>query len=254
MNNEILFKLTQSEMDTLKNCICKNKESIKKLVPGDEYTEKTIRFYPTAVTEFLPKNTKIYLRIKIVKNSADMLFTFTHLVLKVNNTTSINIILRSNQIDKQNNKLYDREPDQYIPYYIRFQTITKNPAFLDDKKKMYDFFRLSKKEFLQTYSYLTETEYEATRIQTNAMSHQEILERYGTPVNPVDVPELVGQFIDIFEDFLDEKHIVIPNEERDFNEDLDPSTSVNIYGTDYNKLAKLIRNTLKDWHCIPKGE
>ena len=33
-------------------------------------------------------------------------------------------------------------------------------AFIDDKEKMYDFFRMKKEDFLKSYSYLTEKEYE----------------------------------------------------------------------------------------------
>ena len=33
-----------------------------------------------------------------------------------------------------------------------------------------------------------------------------------------DKKEFIGQVIDVFEDFLDEKGIVIPNEERDTNQ------------------------------------
>lgn len=39
---------------------------------------------------------------------------------------------------------------------------TKND-FINDKEKMADFIRLSKQEFLQCYSYLTEQEYENTK-------------------------------------------------------------------------------------------
>ena len=35
--------------------------------------------------------------------------------------------------------------------------------FLDDREKMRDFKTLSKKEFLASYSYLTETEYQLTK-------------------------------------------------------------------------------------------
>jgi len=35
-------------------------------------------------------------------------------------------------------------------------------SFTDDKEKMRDFFILSKQEFLQSYSYLTELEYDLT--------------------------------------------------------------------------------------------
>ena len=34
--------------------------------------------------------------------------------------------------------------------------------FISDEEKMLDFFKLSKTEFLQSYSYLTEDEYDAT--------------------------------------------------------------------------------------------
>lgn len=34
--------------------------------------------------------------------------------------------------------------------------------FIDDKEKMNDIFKLSKSEFLKSYSYLTEEEYQAT--------------------------------------------------------------------------------------------
>ena len=35
-------------------------------------------------------------------------------------------------------------------------------SFIDDKEKMRDFYILSKQEFLQSYSYLTESEYDLT--------------------------------------------------------------------------------------------
>ena len=37
--------------------------------------------------------------------------------------------------------------------------------FLDDEEKMYDFDRLTKEEFLFSYSYLTELEYNLTRMK-----------------------------------------------------------------------------------------
>jgi hypothetical protein len=36
-------------------------------------------------------------------------------------------------------------------------------SFIDDQEKMVDFFKLTKEEFLNFYSYLTEEEYEATK-------------------------------------------------------------------------------------------
>lgn len=35
-------------------------------------------------------------------------------------------------------------------------------SFVDDEEKMRDFFKLSREEFLKSYSYLTEEEYDAT--------------------------------------------------------------------------------------------
>ena len=43
-----------------------------------------------------------------------------------------------------------------------FKMKAKYCNFLDDREKMRDFKTLSKKEFLASYSYLTETEYQLT--------------------------------------------------------------------------------------------
>ena len=40
--------------------------------------------------------------------------------------------------------------------------MTNYKSFIDDKEKMRDFYILSKKEFLKSYSYLTELEYDLT--------------------------------------------------------------------------------------------
>ncbi len=41
----------------------------------------------------------------------------------------------------------------------------KYKSFTDDKEKMKDFYILSKKEFLKSYSYLTELEYNLTVLE-----------------------------------------------------------------------------------------
>ena len=64
-----------------------------------------------------------------------------------------------------------------------------------------------------------------------------------------DVPELIGQFIDVFEDFLDEKEVVIPNDEK--TED-DEDCAANIYGTDYGNLSEDIEAILTRWELIEK--
>lgn len=62
-----------------------------------------------------------------------------------------------------------------------------------------------------------------------------------------DVPELIGQFIDTFEDFLDEKGIKIPNDEKS---EVDENDSANIYGTDYGILSEEIEEILTRWELI----
>lgn len=62
--------------------------------------------------------------------------------------------------------------------------------------------------------------------------------------------EFKGQLIDIFESFLDERGIVIPNPERDEDEDLDPEESANIYGSDYDELADKLMDTLEKWGLL----
>ena len=44
-----------------------------------------------------------------------------------------------------------------------------NQSFADDAEKMIDFNTLTKEEFLQSYSYLTEAEYEATLREVNGI-------------------------------------------------------------------------------------
>ncbi len=45
--------------------------------------------------------------------------------------------------------------------------------FCDDAEKMVDFYQLSKEEFLESYSYITEQEYILTEIKTNSRSYHE---------------------------------------------------------------------------------
>ena len=64
-----------------------------------------------------------------------------------------------------------------------------------------------------------------------------------TEIKNIDVEELVGQFIDIFEDFLDKK-----------SGEIKPTkTDVFIKGKDYDDLASSIKDTLVSWDLI-KGE
>ena len=126
--------------------------------------------------------------------------------------------------------------------------------FLDDQEKMHDFFIMDKEAFLASYSYLTEPEYDATANALENVLH--LLLEASKKTKPVvtneDKPEFIGQIIDTFEDFLDEKGIVIPNEERDFDEDLDAENSANIYGSDYDNIASSLIEIMERWHIIKK--
>lgn len=64
-------------------------------------------------------------------------------------------------------------------------------------------------------------------------------------INEYDMCEFIGQIIDIFEDFLDERGIVLDNPDRDAdNKNGDCS---NIYGMDYGDLQQSIEQTLINW-------
>lgn len=56
------------------------------------------------------------------------------------------------------------------------------------------------------------------------------------------IPEFLGQIIDVFEDFLEEKGIEIPNEERD-----DSDNPAIIYGTDYGNLSDDLEALMNAW-------
>ena len=62
-----------------------------------------------------------------------------------------------------------------------------------------------------------------------------------------DLMEFVGQIIDIFEDFLEEYKVTLPNPER--NED---EFAAIIYGSDYGDLSNRIEETLQNWELIER--
>jgi hypothetical protein len=64
-----------------------------------------------------------------------------------------------------------------------------------------------------------------------------------SPVKTNDVPELTGQIIDIFEDFLTNKDIRLNNNDR---------TSAIIVGADYDWLKEQITRLLQNWQIIPE--
>ena len=60
--------------------------------------------------------------------------------------------------------------------------------------------------------------------------------------------EFLGQTIDIFEDFLEDHNIDIPNEERDGDND-NPAI---IYGSDYDQLQNELLELMKAWEIIER--
>lgn len=67
-------------------------------------------------------------------------------------------------------------------------------------------------------------------------------------ISEADMPEFVGQIIDIFEDFLEEKGISIENDERVGDEG-----EAIIFGSDYGMLQDSIEDTVKAWG-LKEGE
>lgn len=90
-----------------------------------------------------------------------------------------------------------------------------------------------------------------TKAFNEFLDKNNILFKENSKIDPDLIPELTGQIIDIFEDFLDTKQITIPNPERDEYKSEDPlDTVANIYGEDYDYLETQIKETLKRWNLI----
>ena len=61
-----------------------------------------------------------------------------------------------------------------------------------------------------------------------------------------DKAEFLGQIIDIFEDFLEERGIELPNEERE----QDPDNAAIIYGSDYDQLQEELEVMMVEWDLM----
>ena len=59
-----------------------------------------------------------------------------------------------------------------------------------------------------------------------------------------DRAEFIGQIIDIFEDFLEEKGIEIPNDDRE-----DENDAI-IYGLDYGELQTKLESMMTSWGIL----
>ena len=67
------------------------------------------------------------------------------------------------------------------------------------------------------------------------------------PVNSSDIPEFIGQIIDIFEDFLEEKGVSVDNPEKENSDD--PAV---IYGSDYGNISDDLKNLMAAWGITGK--
>lgn len=70
-------------------------------------------------------------------------------------------------------------------------------------------------------------------------------------VQPDDEPEFIGRLVDIVEDFLCDKDVMIDNPERD--ED-DVEDAAIIYGDDYDALADEFRYVMSAYHFLSNGK
>lgn len=68
-------------------------------------------------------------------------------------------------------------------------------------------------------------------------------------INTNDKAEFIGNIIDIFEDFLEEKGIDIPNNEKE-----DSENPAIIYGTDYGILQTDLEDMMERWGVFGKEE
>lgn len=66
------------------------------------------------------------------------------------------------------------------------------------------------------------------------------------------VPEFIGQIIDVFEDFLTDRNIVLNNPEIQWaiEDGEDPEELAVIYGTDYGELQTALENLLRAWEIV----
>ena len=67
-------------------------------------------------------------------------------------------------------------------------------------------------------------------------------------VNNQDMAEFLGQLIDVFDDFLEERDGRIPTSDAEMeeNDELEESEA-RIYGSDYSELEENIRELLGNW-------
>ena len=79
---------------------------------------------------------------------------------------------------------------------------------------------------------------------------EEMFSNWDAPIDRNDLAEFEGQAIDMFEDFLDDRKIVLDNSEREEDPNMDPEDAANIFGSDYGELQTGIEEILEEYKLI----
>lgn len=77
-----------------------------------------------------------------------------------------------------------------------------------------------------------------------------------TELTPDSKPEFIGQIIDRFEDYLEEKGIELENDERDeaiAEGEIDPDEAAMIYGSYYDMIGDVISDIIKTHDLMSGG-
>ena len=75
---------------------------------------------------------------------------------------------------------------------------------------------------------------------------------YRIKVENNEAPEFIGQIIDVFDDFLEDRDVHIPSSEEEKKEDAEwEENSARIYGTDYDEIAGRLDKIMRSW---PAGD
>lgn len=76
------------------------------------------------------------------------------------------------------------------------------------------------------------------------------------PISRENLTEFIGQILDVFEDYLEEKEISILNEDRKaaIETGEDPEDLCILYGTDYGELQSGIEEILFHWNLVETEE
>lgn len=198
-NNELNFEFAD-ESNATKLRICKNPTSNYELDEEKKnYIESTLKFERRIDVDFEDKGNYAFYNLDDPNSE-------TFFILKNKNENDpakayISIGLRHQDYEIVCNEVSFEKAQIHTASYIQIQNginvdfiihdvekwqdyvkkIEKTPTFENDREKMEDFFHISKEEFLSSYDYLSEEEYDATKLklQENKMVLEEIEHKKG---------------------------------------------------------------------------